>query len=159
MFTFTDGTDPDPTDPTHILIAGDSLIMAEKIASAINTGRVRIDAVAIGQTGIVALTNRQPSKTGNQPTTHAIASSTASFFISPMLTGGLAGDCGNGTGCAQDADCFSNHCDTATHQCVACADDFDCTTGICYRGQCQVCLTDIQCPVLTLCNLRSGTCE
>ena len=123
--------------------AQDSNQMAQRVANVINGSGLRIDAVQVGSTGIVALMNRQPSATGNAPITESVA--TADFFMSASMSGGKAGDCTNNTGCGRDADCASNHCDTATRKCTACANAAACSTNLCVSGQCRVCTQDGEC--------------
>src|SRR5262249_37182615 len=116
--------------------SADSGQMALRISDAINGSGVRIDATLFGTTGIVELTNRQPTAKGNQTITDGVG--TPIFVVTPTMSGGQAGNCDAG-GCAVDADCTSNRCVSGT--CQMCTTDNQCASNLCRNNRCAVCTT------------------
>jgi cysteine-rich repeat protein len=116
---------------TAITIAPTNVETAAAIVAAVNASTLFITATQVAGTGIVRLTHRQLSSSGNRPITEDVAST---GFAVLAMTGGLGGDCVNFTACSAAADCISNRC--VGGACAACTSNADCTTGTCSDGTC-----------------------
>jgi cysteine-rich repeat protein len=103
----------------HVLIATDIADAADVVrdltVAAISGVGATLDInAAAGGAGVAVLTNTHQSALGNKPIT---ATTVTNQFLVTGMSGGLAGDCPVGVGCASNADCASNSCNLVTRRC------------------------------------------
>jgi len=122
-FVFIDSTKvpQTTTDPSQIVIlftpndsADNNSSMAGKIADAITNSGLAITATHPGTTGVVTLLHKKKTSDGNIAIEPHVATSNFGVF---GMSGGQAGNCNPGVGCAIGDDCTSGVCDATTHKC------------------------------------------
>jgi cysteine-rich repeat protein len=121
--------------------------VAMNIATAINTNKWEISAVAVNN--VVVLTNTRTSSRGNGAIT--VTAGGTSLSSSGTMAGGKGGDCTVATVCTTDADCMSGRCTAG--KCATCTTNAQCDTKLCdgTLGVCESCRTAADC--------HSGSCN